>query len=167
MSKYVSNPIPSDKSQVIRLDPDEIRRKAHNHGRMVETIMGGQSQPTKYNVPEEGQKLRAIKLFSLRWRYLNLDIPAGYREALLCVIDHANTKNGRTDTRQRIMAIETGLSHDYINEALRWWADNTCFLKIENRVGRSNAYHVQWSEIEEAWTNIQVTIRKALGGIGL
>ena len=68
MTKYVSKAIRSNKPQVIRLNYDEIRREAHNHGQMVETIMGTQAEPTKYTVPEEGQKLRAIKLFSLRWR---------------------------------------------------------------------------------------------------
>jgi hypothetical protein len=161
-SKYVPDAKTYDKPQ----SPEIL------HGLMVESLMGAQGEPTKYTAPEEQQKLRAMKLFSFQWRHLGLDIPAGHREALLCVIDHANAGfagTGRSDTRQRIMAVETGLSRKAINEGLNWWAKNTGFLKIEKRSGKSNAYHVQWKAIDDAYAEAKAKIRNELstGGCNL
>ena len=58
--------------------------------------------------------------------------------------------------RQRTMARECNLSRETVNRALRWWEVNTAYLGIENRgPGRSNAYHIQWRNLETDWHEIQ------------
>ena len=41
---------------------------------------------------------------------------------------------------------------------MRWWEENTYFLQIENRRGKTNAYHIQWDHLETDWYEIQERI---------
>lgn len=43
---------------------------------------------------------------------------------------------------------------------MRWWEENTEFLRIENRPGKTNAYHIQWKNLEADWHQIQARIHE-------
>jgi hypothetical protein len=139
---------------------EDEARKENAHGRRIENLIATQGDPTEYEAPG-GRKLKARELFSTYKRHLNLEIGPSYWDAILCVIDHANYRRGRSDARQSTMAMETGLSRETINRALKWWERNTDFLKIENRLGRSSAYHLQWTAIERKWSEVNDKIKEA------
>jgi hypothetical protein len=80
--------------------------------------------------------------------------------ALLCAIGHANFHSGRCDAKQSTMARETGFSREYIKRALNWREDHTGFLRIQQRPGHSNAYHVQWKTTDAAWAEIQAKLKR-------
>jgi hypothetical protein len=116
-------------------------------------------QPTEYTAPATDQKWRARNVISFHWRHFVYKCPPSYRDVMLCVIDHSNPKTGRCDVRQKKIAAECNLSRKTVNKALDWFAVNTYFLLIENRSpGRSNAYHVQWDNLEADWYGIQERI---------
>jgi len=135
----------------------------HNREMMIDNIRckredSGQ-QPTQYVAPKAHQKWRARELFGFLWRHLGIKIPQGYRDVLLFLIEKANPDSGRVDWRQHKIANMLGLSRDYINEALKWWASETPYVKISRRKNKdgwyvSNAYHIRWKKIEEAWATI-------------
>jgi hypothetical protein len=117
-------------------------------------------EPTQYTAPETDQKWRARNVISFHHRWFALKCPPSYRDVLLCAIDHANPKTGRCNVRQRIMALECNLSRETVNRAMLWWEENTSFLRVENQgQGRSNAYHIQWANLEADWHGIQEIIR--------
>jgi hypothetical protein len=121
--------------------------------------------PTQYQAPGEDQKWRARNVISFHWRHLGIKIPPGYRDVMLCAIDHANPSNGRCDAGQSRMARECNLGRQYVNEAMQWWASSTDFIQIENRNDRhgrriSNAYHIDWDALEAAWHAIQWAIHR-------
>jgi hypothetical protein len=84
---------------------------------------------------------------------------------MLCAIEHANLTTGRCDVGQRRIARECNLTRQYVNEAMIWWEENTSFLGIETRTGRTNAYHIQWANLEVDWHEIQKRIRSTEGGV--
>jgi hypothetical protein len=114
--------------------------------------------PTQYQAPGEDQKWRARNVISFHWRHLDIKVPPGYRDVMLCAIDHANPGNGRCDAGQRRMGGECKLGRQYVNKAMQWWTNFTDFIRIENRQGKTNAYHVHWDALEEAWHAIQYAI---------
>jgi hypothetical protein len=138
---------------------EEVLREKHNHDCMVEALVSLQGESTKYTAPQES-KAKAHYLFSVHYRLLGLKVPEGYRTALLCAIGHANFHSGRCDAKQSTMARETGFSREYINRALNWWEDHTGFLRIQQRPGHSNAYHVQWKTTDAAWAEIQAKLKR-------
>jgi hypothetical protein len=100
------------------------------------------SQPTQFTAPEGHQKWRARNVISFHWRHPSIDVPPGYRNVMLCAIDHANPDTGQCDASQVLMAVECKMARETVNRALQWWANETDFLFIENRgVGKRNAYH--------------------------
>jgi hypothetical protein len=120
-------------------------------------------ETTQYTAPETDQKWRARELFGFMWRHLGIDIPPGYRDVMLFLIEKANARNGQLNWRQNKMADLMLLSRQYINEACRWWATQTPFLKSDrrkNKDGRfvSNAYHVRWKPIEKAWLDVMAHV---------
>jgi hypothetical protein len=134
----------------------------HNHEMMIDSIRCRRDEPTEYEAPETDQKWRARNVISFHFRHLNHQPPPAYRDVMLCAIDHANPTTGRSDARQRMMAVECNLSRETVNRALRWWEVNTAYLEIENRgAGRSNAYHIQWASLEADWHGIQERILDA------
>ena len=122
---------------------------------MVDSIQCRREGPTYYRAPETDQKWRARNVISFHFRHFAYKAPPAYRDVLLCAIDHANPTTGRCDVGQRKIARECNLTRQTVNEAMRWWEDNTCFLQIENRPGRTNAYHIQWRNLETDWRSIQ------------
>jgi hypothetical protein len=131
----------------------------------VTGIMERRDEPTQYQAPETDQKWRVRNVISFHWRHLGIKAPPGYRDVMLCAIDHANPHNGRCDAGQRRMARECNLTRGYVNAALQWWAASADFIRIENRKDKhgrriTNAYHINWSALEEAWHAIQWAIRR-------
>jgi hypothetical protein len=113
----------------------------------------------EYQAPAEDQKWRARNFIAFHFRWFTYKCPPAYRDVLLCVIDHANPKNGRCNVRQKIIALECNLRRETVNRALNWWAENTYFLDIEHRgPTRANAYHVLWDHLEAEWHAIQEMI---------
>ena len=113
-----------------------------------------------YLAPETDQKWRARNVISFLFRHFTYKAPPGYRDVLLCAIDHANPTTGRCDVGQRKIALECNLGRQYVNKAMLWWEENTYFLVIENRPGRTNAYHIQWDNLEADWYEIQEQIQR-------
>jgi hypothetical protein len=127
----------------------------------VEAMREGRSQPTEYTAPSKDQKWRSRNVISFHFRHFNYKCPSSYRDVLLCMIDHANPKTGRCDVGQRRIARECNLRRETVNRAILWWEENTFFLRIEARPGRTNAYHVEWDNIELDWHGIQERIQQA------
>ena len=133
----------------------------HNREMMVDSIMSRRDEPTNYRAPETDQKWRARNVISFHFRHFAYKATPAYRDVLLCAIDHANPTTGRCDVGQRKIAAGCNLTRKTVNQAMLWWAENTCFLQIENRPGRTNAYHIQWANLETDWHAIQDRIRVA------
>src|SRR5215831_14237594 len=62
---------------------------------MIDSIQCRRDEPTEYIAPEPDQKWRARNVISFHFRYLGYKAPSGYRDVLLCAIDHANPTTGR------------------------------------------------------------------------
>jgi hypothetical protein len=132
-------------------------------------IMVEDQYKTKYQAPEEDQKWRARNVISFHWAHLGIKVAPGYRDVMLCAIDHANPGSGRCDASQSRMARECGLSRQYVNAAMQWWTSSTDFIQIENRKDRhgrtiTNAYHIDWDALEAAWHTIQWAITRDVTG---
>src|SRR5262245_35505115 len=117
------------------------KRDSHEHEAIIDwSLCRRETMPTEYRAPETDQKWRARNVISYHFRHLNFKAPPAYRDVLLCAIDHANPTTGRCDVGQRRIARECYLTRQTVNEAMRWWEENTYYLRIENRVGKTNAY---------------------------
>ena len=136
---------------------------------MIDLLRCRREEPTSYEAPETDQKWRSRNVISFHFRHFACKAPPAYRDVLLCAIDHANPTTGRCDVGQRRIAIECNLSWQTVNEAMGWWEQHTEFLRIENRAGRTNAYHINWENLERDWFWIQDRIashvRYASGGV--
>src|SRR5262245_51089138 len=139
------------------------KRDMEDHERegMIDSLRCGREEPTNYRAPETDQKWRARNVVSFHFRHFTYKAPSAYRDVFLCAIDHANPTTGRCDVGQRRIARECNLSRQTVNKAMRWWEENTYFLRIEGRPGRTNAYHIQWGNLETDWYEIQERIRGA------
>jgi hypothetical protein len=134
----------------------------HEREAMVDSILCRRvEEPTRYTAPGKDQKWKARNVVSFHFRHFAYKVPSAYRDVLLCAIDHANPTTGRCDVGQRRIARECNLTRQTVNEAMRWWEENTYFLRIESRPGRTNAYHIQWDNLEADWYEIQKRIHGA------
>jgi hypothetical protein len=124
----------------------------------VEAVREERVGPTEYTAPLKDQKWRARNSISFHFRHFVYKVPSSYRDVLLCMIDHANPTTGRCDVGQRRIARECNLSRKTVNAAILWWEENTYYLRVEARPGRTNAYHVQWANLEIDWHGIQERI---------
>jgi hypothetical protein len=128
----------------------------HEREAMVDSILCRRvEEPTRYTAPGKDQKWKARNVVSFHFRHFAYKVPSAYRDVLLCAIDHANPTTGRCDVGQRRIGRECNLTRQTVNEAMRWWEENTYFLRIESRPGRTNAYHIQWDALETDWYAIQ------------
>ena len=126
---------------------------------MIDSIRCDREEPTRYRAPETDQKWRARNVISFHFRHFDYKTPPAYRAVLLCAIDHANPTTGRCDIGQLRIARECNLTRETVNRAMRWWEENTYFLKIESRFGRTNAYHILWDNLEADWHRSQERVR--------
>ena len=140
------------------------KRECDDHERegMIDSMRCRRDEPTSYRAPETDQKWRARNIISFHFRHFTYKATPAYRDVLLCAIDHAKPTTGRCDVGQRKIASECNLARKTVNQAMRWWEENTSFLRIENRgPGRSNAYHIHWANLETDWHGIQERILDA------
>jgi hypothetical protein len=139
------------------------KREMEDHEReaMIDSLRCRREEPTNYRAPEANQKWRARNVISFHFRHFTYKAPSAYRDVFLCAIDHANPTTGRCDVGQRRIARECNLSRQTVNKAMRWWEENTYFLRIESRPGRTNAYHILWENLEVDWHEIQKRIADA------
>ena len=130
----------------------------HEREAMIDSLRCRRAEPTNYRAPETDQKWRARNVISFHFRHFTYKVQPAFRDVLLCAIDHANPTTGRCDVGQRRMARECNMSRQTVNQAMRWWEEHTYFLRIENRRGKTNAYHIQWEHLETDWWEIQQRI---------
>lgn len=78
-----------------RLEMEDYEREG-----MINSIQCRRGEPTNYHPPETG-KWRARNVISFHFRHFACKAPSGFRDALLCTIDHANPTTGRCDVGQR------------------------------------------------------------------
>jgi hypothetical protein len=139
----------------------------HNHEMMVNSILMKREEcPTQFVAPDEDQKWRARNVLTIHWKLTGIECPweASFVRIMASVIDHANPMNGRCDASQRVIAIETGYSRQWVNKVLKWAVD-TQLLQIESRGRRrfgqfkTNAFHIPWRAWEKLWLKIAEHIK--------
>ena len=125
---------------------------------------GGRS--TQYSAPKD-RKWKARNVVTIHWQLLGIECPyPSMVHIFACVIDHSNINTGRCDVSQQTIALETGYGRNWVRKVLKWVADNTKFLVIEERGRRpggkfnSHAYHVQWAALELFWIGIDADIKE-------
>jgi hypothetical protein len=134
--------------------------------RELTALSRNSDEQTQYDAPKD-RKWKARNLVTIHWNLLNYPCPyPSMVHIFACLIDHANIDKGRCDASQKVMAIETGYNWKTVKRALDWLAVKTPFLKIERRIGTkgrfsSNAYHIQWANLEADWAGVQTLIQEA------
>jgi hypothetical protein len=121
------------------------------------TIEETQLNATEYTAPQPDQKWRARNVLSIHWNLIAEKYACPYpsfMSIMACIIDHSNPKTGRCDVGVWLVGRETGYTERWVRIVTAWIAANTPFLRIEARPGKTNAYHVQWTALEEIWRKI-------------
>jgi hypothetical protein len=124
------------------------------------TIELNRMTKTEYAAPKAEQKWRIKNLIAMHWKLTFMHCPQkSYLRVLYCLIDHANSENGRCDPGVDVMAIETGYSARTVRDAIRW-AEDMRMLQVERRgLGKTNAYHIAWDALEQIWLDLAETIK--------
>ena len=123
--------------------------------------------PTEYTAPDKGEKTKACyAVGSLRWKdVISSEQAASVMAVLIWLIKHASPKNGRCDPSLGKLAFETGLGVATIKRALKV-AEDSGYLRIEERIGETSAYHVNFKTMVADFLDIERQAKKLPRGQG-
>jgi DNA-binding transcriptional MocR family regulator len=111
---------------------DEIERCG-----MIDSLQCSREEPTQYEAPESGDKMRALYVIAL------MDLSNGAKAVAAALVWHANSRTGRCDPGLQRLAYETNRSRQTVINAIHELRRKGVLSK-KRRGQSTNAYHINW-----------------------
>ena len=132
------------------------------NGRIIadfELADGRRKQPTQYEAPQKGDKMKAIYVLAVGLMKLNETATAVAAD----LIWHANSKTGRCDPSVDRISFEINRPGRSVIRALQELVDAKVILK-QRRGQSTNAYHIDWTLLRKIHAAFEERARGATHG---
>ena len=138
------------------------RRGVSINGRIIadfELADGRRKQPTQYEAPQKGDKMKAIYVLAVGLMKLNETATAVAAD----LIWHSNSKTGRCDPSVDRISFEINRPRRSVIRALQELVDAKVILK-QRRGQSTNAYHIDWTLLRKIHAAFEERARSATHG---